>query len=398
MDGPRWQFKLGRENGLAFWGMVFLEASFGSYFALWPLYIEELGASVGLVGWLLGLGGILRLFVLVPSAGFVRRWGVKPVLLACRSIATLGIFWAVFAQEWWWLFPTLAAMAIGEMAFPLLSTHVADNAGTNRVRAFAVVMTIGPSISLMATPVLSGGLVELWGLRAPFVASALFSLAALNFYARFAPGRRAVGNQDDDAPPTGYRDILRVPGLPRLMTMQFITFLGLGIGTSLLSIYLHDVAGYSEARIAVLTALTAVGSITFAAVVTRSTWLHEHPLKAVSITCGLAMLGYVLFLLPELLPLVLLGLVLRGGFFAAWPLFSAVLGEAAPPALRPHAYALGEILAGTGFVCAPVLAGLLYGVAPRLPLIVSIAMLIPMVIILGRIQPPRNTEPSGEVG
>lgn len=392
MGGPRWQIGLGRENGLAFWGMIFLEACFGSFFALWPLFIEDLGASVTLVGWLLGLGGILRLFVLVPSAGFVRRWGVKRVLIACRVIATVAIFWAAFAQEWWWLFPTLAGMAIGEMAFPLASTHVASHSGGNRVRAFAIVMTIGPSVSLMATPLISGGLVELWGLRAPFVAAAIFSVIAINFFARFAPDGPATRSSGASFPHTGYREVFQVRGLPRLMVLQFMTFLALGIGTSLLSIYLHDEAGYSEARVAALTAFTAVGSIAFAAVVARSSWLHQRPLTAVAITCGLASLGYALFLVPDLLPLVLVGLVLRGGFFAAWPLFSAVLGEATPAGMRPHAYALGEILAGTGFIGAPIVAGLLYSVDPRLPLGVAVAMLVPLVFTLARVHVPRAAE------
>jgi MFS family permease len=322
----------------------------------------------------------------------VRRWGLKRVLNTCRVIATVAILWAPFAQEWWWLFPTLAGMAIGEMAFPLASTHVASHSGGNRVRAFAIVMTVGPSVSLMVTPLLSGGLVELWGLRAPFVAAAVFSVVAIAFFASFAPDGPRSRPADTTTPHAGYRDIVRVRGLPLLMALQFVTFLALGIGTSLLSIYLHDQAGYSEARVAALTAFTAVGSISFATVVARSSWLHQRPLAAVSITCGLAALGYAFFLVPDVLPLVLIGLVLRGGFFAAWPLFSATLGEVTPAAMRPHAYALGEILAGTGFVGAPIVAGLLYTADPRLPLIVAVVVLLPMVLVLARVHVPRAEE------
>lgn len=398
MSRPRWQLGLGRENGLAFWGMIFLEACFGSFFALWPLWIEELGASVALVGWLLGLGGVLRLFVLLPSAGFARRWGVKRVLVACRVIATVAILWAAFAQEWWWLLPTLAGMAIGEMAFPLISTHVAANAGGSRVRAFAIVMTIGPSIALMLTPLISGGLVSLWGLRAPFVAAAGFSAVAISLFLRFSPDGPRTRDPGQEASRGGYRDVLRLPRLPLLMTLQFTTFFALGVGASLLSIYLHDEAGYSEARVAALTSLTAVGSIAFAALVARIDWLNQRPLVAVAITCGLAALGYLLFLAPDLLVLVVVGLILRGGFFAAWPLFSAVLGEATLPPMRPHAYALGEMLAGTGFVGAPIVAGVLYEADPRLPLVVAVAMLVPLVATLARLHIPHAVQPATSAG
>src|SRR5439155_6257000 len=95
----RWQFGLGRENGLTFWAMVFLEASFGSFFALWPLWIEELGAHIGLVGVLIGLGGVLRLFTLAPSATLSRRFGLKRVIVTARAIATVGFLWAALAQH-----------------------------------------------------------------------------------------------------------------------------------------------------------------------------------------------------------------------------------------------------------------------------------------------------------
>src|SRR5687768_9638100 len=109
---PRWQFGLGRENGLTFWAMVLLEASFGCFFALWPLWIEELDASIGLVGLLLGLGGVLRLCTIGPSAALARRFGVKRLIIGARLIATVGFVWAAGAQHWTWLLPAMLTNAI----------------------------------------------------------------------------------------------------------------------------------------------------------------------------------------------------------------------------------------------------------------------------------------------
>jgi MFS family permease len=372
---------LGRENGLTFWGMIFLEASFGSYFALWPLWIEELGASITLVGLLLGLGGILRLGFLLPSAMLIRRFGLLRLLLAVRLVASAGILWAAFAQEWWWLLPAQLGMACGEMAFALIPNSIAANAGRNRVRAFAIVMTMGPSVSLLLTPVLSGGLVSVWGLRAPFVAAAAFSLVSVAFFAWLKPV--TVSADERSAP------LRRVNGLPRIFALQLATFFGLGLGTSLVPNYLRDEAGYAESTIAVMTGATALGSIVFAVVVARSARFTHAPLRAVAIAVGFAMLAYLLLLVPDYLALVLVALTLRGGFFAAWPLYSAVLGEAADERLRPHAFAMGEILAGTGFILSPILAGPLYDIRPDLPLICSAILLAPLIVTLARVHVPR---------
>lgn len=377
----RWQFGLGRENGLIFWALIFLEAAFGSYWALWPIWIEELDAPVTLVGALLGLGGILRLFALLPSAWLSRRFGLKRVMIVARAIATIGIFSAALAPSWPWLLPALLGMAVGDVAFPLASTFVARNAGERRVRAFAIIFTTGPSVSLLVTPLLSGALVATFGLRAPFVTAATFSLISIALMSQL----HTVPPPDDDGDTRegGYRGLLRVPGLRLLLVLQFLTFLAIGMGTSLLSIFLHEAKGYSEAVIPPMTALTAVGSIVFSTTVARSSRLSSAPLRAVAITVGITACAFLLFLRADVLPLVLVAMTLRGGFFAAWPLYSAALGEATPDRLRPHVFAMGEILAGTGFVLAPVAAGPLYEVRPELPLLLAAAMIAPLVVIIG---------------
>jgi len=379
-ERARWQFGLGRENGLIFWALIFLEAAFGSYFALWPIWIEELDAPVTLVGALLGLGGILRLFALLPSAWLSRRFGMKRVMIVARTIATIGIFSAAFAPSWPWLLPALLGMAVGDLAFPLASTFVARNAGERRVRAFAIIFTTGPSVSLLVTPLLSGALVATFGLRAPFVTAAAFSLISIALMARL---RTIPPSDDSDPRQGGYRGLLLVPGLRTLLILQFLAFFAIGMGTSLLSIFLHEAKGYSEAVIPPMTALTAVGSIVFSTIVARSLRLSGAPLRAVAITIGITACAFLLFLRAEMLPFVLVAMTLRGGFFAAWPLYSAALGEATPDRLRPHVFAMGEILAGTGFVLAPVAAGPLYEIRPELPLLLAAAMIAPLVVIIG---------------
>ena len=58
--GPRWRLRLGRENGLAFWAVLLMEASFASYMLLWPLFIAQLGATPTQVGLIVGTHGLLQ--------------------------------------------------------------------------------------------------------------------------------------------------------------------------------------------------------------------------------------------------------------------------------------------------------------------------------------------------
>ena len=65
-----WHLGLGREIGFIFWGMIMVEAAFGAYVGIWPLWIEALGAPITVVGFVLGSSGILRLLFMAPA----RAW------------------------------------------------------------------------------------------------------------------------------------------------------------------------------------------------------------------------------------------------------------------------------------------------------------------------------------
>ena len=74
--------------------------------------------------------------------------------------------------------------------------------------------------------------------------------------------------------------------------------------------------------------------------------------------------------------------VTRTGEMNMKKLMLAALGEATPERLRPHVFAMGEILAGTGFVVAPVIAGPLYEIQPELPLLLAAGMILPLAMVI----------------
>src|SRR5699024_8381198 len=118
------------------------------------------------------------------------------------------------------------------------------------------------------------------------------------------------------------------------------------------------------------------------------------PMRGSAVAVGGVALGYLLLMQPALMPLVVVGFVLRGGMFSSISLFSAALGEVTPERNHHHVFTLSEILIVGGFTLAPLLAGFLYTVSPRLPLIASIAVSVPLAIYLVRVQ--LSTAPASE--
>src|SRR5687768_5828521 len=129
-----WDLGLGRELAYVFWAMIGVEAAFGAYVGIWPLWIEALGAPITVVGLVLGANGLLRLLILAPSAALADRFDPRKLIVGARAFTAIGLVTAALATHWTQLLPMIIGTAIGEIAFPLTQSHLAMHAGEQRVR------------------------------------------------------------------------------------------------------------------------------------------------------------------------------------------------------------------------------------------------------------------------
>jgi MFS transporter, DHA1 family, multidrug resistance protein len=389
----RWDLGLGREVGLAFWAMTFLEAAFGSYMGVWPLWIEHLGAPVALVGLVLGASGILRLFVLIPSASLSERLGVRRLVIAARTAALVGLVGAALSTHWSQLAIMVIGSAIGELAFPLIKAHVAHHAGTNRIRAFTLTFTVGPSVALFVTPLLSGALIELTSMRAAFVLAATCTALSILFFWKLSPGQPRSATRQVA---TGrYQDALADRAVRRLLVFQGATVFSLALGTSLVPTFLEDVRGLSPATIASLGALAAIGSTLFGLAVVRFGRLQRSPFTGAAFAVALTAIGFGLFLSTDAILLVAFAFVFRGGLFSAWALFNAGIAESATETNRSRSFALSEMIAGLGISLAPMVAGPLFALNAYAPLSLALTvalLLIPILILTQSLARARPAE------
>jgi len=391
--GQRWQFGLGRENGLLFWAMMAIEGSFGAYMPIWPLYIEELGAPIALVGLLLGVSGLIRLFILLPTATLARKLGGKRLMLIARSVTAVAVLGVAVAPSWQWLLPAMLGIAAGSMAFPIIMALVAANAGeSERVRSFSYIITIGPSTAMILAPLISSLLISQFGLRAPFFFSALLTLLSVAVISRLSEVAEPALEADDTERPGSFRSALSHPPLRTTLLLMFMTVFAAGLGASLLPNYLRDSAGYSDDLISLLFSVQAVGSITFGALVIRNSRFSAAPLRGAAVAVSAVGMAYLLFLVPSVAPLVVLAFLMRGGMFGSFSLFTSHLGAVTRPRDRHYAFTLSEIFIVTGFSASPIIAGMLFNIWPALPLIVGASLIAPVVLILLRVGYQRQPE------
>lgn len=392
-SNPRWQLDLGRENGITFWAMILLEASFASYFIFLPLYVAQLGANPAQVGLIMGIWGGTRLVFLGPSGILVDRFPAVPLIIVTRALGVLGLFIAAALPVWWLMPIPLLLTGAANIAFPAISASIAGAASdSGRARAFTLLYTVAPAIATVAAPLFSGEAAETIGLRATMLIAAGFSALSIVAFSRLRPRPR---HASDEAPAT-YREVLAYRPVRTLCLLLVVTLLTLTIGTTLSSNFLHEVHGLEYNRIGQFGSIAAVGSIVLGLLFGRVKSFSK-PLTGIAIatTCTAGM--FALFLFVSGLPLLLLAYLLRGGYMVAWSLFSAALGDVTPPRLYGRTFAFGELCAGVGMAIAPLLAGPLYEWQPTAPFAVALALSLPLIVLIGNLARQANRAATPEV-
>jgi MFS family permease len=360
-----------------FWALLFLEATYGAYLSVWPLWIERLGAPITVVGLVLGSAGIIRLAVLAPSAAIADRLGTRRAMLLGRSATVIGLLSAGLATHWTQLLPMLIGAAMGEIVFPLLQSLVAAQAGDQRMRSFAVIFTVGPSIALIASPLLSGAVVALWGMRAAFFLAAACTTIALFFFTRIQVPPATPHHES--RPTSSYRAAFADPIVRLVAPLLLVTIFSLSLGTAFVPTFLEDVRGLAPATITTIGAAAAVGSASFGLAVARLHRLQRAPFVAVAAAIALTAVGFVLFRFATALPLLVLAFFCRGGLFSSWALLSASVGELAAPDHRTRAFAILEMVGGFAISFGPIVAGPLYSHRPTLPFEVATLLALALV-------------------
>ncbi len=368
-----------------FWGLFFLEATYGAYVSVWPLWIERLGAPVAIVGFVLGIGGFLRLFVLAPSASIAERFGYRRVIVIARLVAVAGFLGAAISTHWAQLLLVVLAFAIGEMVFPLIQTLVAAESGDRRMRSFALVFNVGPSVALAISPLIGAGMVALLGMRSAFVLGALFSAISVLFFTRVAdPSSSSTRESGDRAT---YGDVLRNPGFRLVGVLLLLAVFSLSFGVSFIPTFLEDVRGFAASEITALGALPALGSALFGLGVARIKALQQSPFIAAAIPVGAMSIAFLILRESAALSLIRLAFLLRGGLFACWATLISALGELAPERLRTRSFAMLEMIGGMAFASGPMVAGLLYAQRETLPFEIAFVLalgLVPLFVLAQR--------------
>jgi MFS family permease len=380
---------MGPDISWMFWGMILWNFGLGLYVNLWPLYVEDLGATATQIGLVIGLQAFARMFVMIPGGIMADRFDRRRVIWFFTFLCAPATLIFAVAQTWWHIVPGLVIFGASSIAVASNGSYVAQAARNgDRARVFTLVYTVGPAFALIAGPLVGGWVSDRWGIRVLLVAGAGFYAVAAWFFSRIRP--LAVNRVAGEKRAT-YREALRQPAQLPVSLLMLGALLVMTIGITFIPNYQQDVYGMSMSEISLLGAIGAIGSVLFAMLIGKARWLTPSRGIALSVT-GVALVCVLVAVTGDLATSIAL-FPLRGGYTVAWVLFGAILSEATSDRLRGHALGLMEFFGTFGFAVAPLVAGPMYGHDPRWPLIAA-AALTPALIVAALVIERRVVRPA----
>ncbi|HEX3723598.1 MAG TPA: MFS transporter, partial [Nitrolancea sp.] len=347
---------------------------------LWPLYIASLGASPSQVGLVLGAAGVMRLVALVPGGALADRFASKRFIAAGQAAMAIAFLGYAIVRTWWQLIPAELPFALGAATYPSILTKIAaiSSDAADRTRRFTMINTIGPAVGLLLAPIAGGFIASQLSVRSVFIFAAILTVASTAMFANLS--RDAEPHASEVT--VSYWTTLHQPVILVWCLLEMIAIFSLTLGMALIPNYLHNFQGISDGVIGSFAALSAAGSIAIGLVVSRIPFFR-HSLNGIGLALAAAAAAFILIIVGNELFTFIVAYVLLGGFFATWTLFESALGGVAARRYHARAYAIAEILSGVGNAVAPVLAGFLFEVDPRAPVIAG--LFVTMLLILGLI-------------
>ena len=350
------------------WGL-----GFGVMAPIQPLYLQTLGADPGQIGLVFGVGNIAGGLLVLPAGAIADRFGRKLVIVASGVFGTVGALSLVPLDRWEWSFVSSILYWAGTAALPVMSAHVAATASRALLgRAMGMVYGAFFVGFIVASP-LAGTLAARLGMRETIAIGAAFFALSTAMTLRLAAGRGAH---------------LLAPGpFPRafwvLLALAPIGAFVAVLPTPLLPVYLRDVVDAPLELVGLYVACLSLGSALFSATAGRlADRFGAAPAvlaNALVLTLGCAIVA----LLASSGIVVAFGLVLAGANVASNPVFAALLERIVPPARAALGYAAFQLVYAAGFGAGGIVAGSLYDADPHLPLLVTVALALPVAMVFG---------------
>jgi MFS transporter, DHA1 family, multidrug resistance protein len=378
------------------------QLGFGLITPVLPAYARSFGLGSGAVGLVIGTYGLARFFANVPAGHVAERYGRRTVLIAGTAITSLAsaliatstslpqlIAYRLLAGLGAATVLTGGQIMVGDMSTP-----------QNRGRMMSIYQgffLIG--VGLGPTP--GGLLADAFGLRAPFVAYAIFSAVACGFalliitetkpketatVASASGGATSAGEDDTNL----WRVVFSAPFL-LVGLVSFVQFWArTGALFTVIPLLGKDRIGLSPSQIGF--AMTIPNILNIATLYHAGSLSDRFGRKWVIVPATMVSgLSVALWAVGNSYAVFLLSAAIWGlGSGISGPSPAAYVADISPPALRGRLFGLYRSVADSGYIVGPLLLGWMAGVTGyTFPLLLTAAMFLGSGLLFALFAPER---------
>ena len=367
--------------------MIFANVGGNMYGPLMPLYIKDMGATVGQIGLFFTISQI------IPLALQILGGWISDTLGRLRAIAigsVVGIFTyiaLIAAPTWQWLLVASAFQAItGSLVGPSFDAFIAEHSSEeNRAKMFGISQALFMIVGVVG-PELGGWLVDLYGFKKMLmVAAGLYVIATV---IRVSMAREASKGSESRPQKLSFVSLknnlgtmfgLLVAGgvITWVLITDGVRDISFGLSMNLLPVYMQEFGGLNFREIGLMNSV-------FGLFMMLSTipggWLADKKGERVNIVFGFTLIGVALGMLvymPTANPwLYGVGWAIAGmGVGLMTPAYQSLISKAVPKKVRGTAFGLFSSSLGLVSLPAPWLGGQLWEkVNPRFPFLITVVV------------------------
>lgn len=361
---------LERNGRLILISQFLVGVAYGLFFFILPVHIRSLGASPTQVGITLSAAGLSTLLVVLPFGYLADRYDLRKVMLLTKAIPIIPIVLLASARSWQFVMVLLFIVLFEGGVVAVFNSYLTRLLDPQDLQRTFSTIGFGYLLGELIFRSIGAWIAEEVGMNVVFyLAAVVFTISAIPvFFVRVDSVMHQTAKVD-------YRPLLRNRTFVGIVVYIFFVLVIMEVGIALMPNYMAEVVGLDLSSIGQLGSLAAFGGAILA--LTLGRLKGEGGLLSVLGT----MIVSMLFLVLNPIGVFLIGGVfLMGSVHASQPIVEALMGRNVAAHLSGLAFGFIELMVGIAMLLGPIVAGVLYEITPKTPMIFTIGGLLILIL------------------
>ncbi len=367
-------FRLNRNLKVLFIINLAIALCYSSVYPLFPLFLNDLGASVVEISLVLFIGGVCSTAIMMPAGLLSDRYRRRNILILSSALLALAMLYLAMVSSWEQsIIGFLLYLCAFSLFLPARHTLIADNSEIRSMTTTYSFLNISWPVGSIIGPALGGFLADNYGWNYAFYVAASVSLVSI--VPAFLFKRTYRGDKKRDREETGGTFFTKevVILLVVFSLSQIFLTTAIGMMDPVVPLYLTQTFKVSKTAVGFFFSMGR-GVATLATQIPSGLLADRYGRKRI-LSLSILPLAIIISLWPSIQNYVLLMLLymfIIGFWSMTWPVTPAYLMNLTPTLERGRVISINQTAIRLGFTVGPLIGGYFWhAYSPTTPFYVS---------------------------